>query len=145
MRSCGDHRDARMRTRSSEQEDTLLRLIQQLAAAARRLRELLTESADSSASVRVEVGQSIALVLGKESTLLSGIDAASAVRLVRSRARLEMWIALLELDADACDRGGLVPEAGARRARAAALRAAAVRSASAGEDVAGGGLRGYGL
>ncbi len=131
-----------MRTRSSEQEDTLLRLIQQMAAAARRLRELLTQSAEASASVRAEVGQSIALVLGQESALLSGIDADSAVRLLQSRARLELWIELLELDADACDRGGLVPEAGARRARAAALRAAAARLAPAGEDVAGGGLQG---
>ncbi len=130
-----------MRTRSSEQEDSLLRLIQQMAAAARRLRELLTHSADSSASVRAEVGQSIALVLGKESALLSCIDADSAARLVQSRERLRMWIELLELDADACERGGLGPEAAERRARAAALRAAGAR-AEPGGDVAGGGLGG---
>ncbi len=115
-----------MRTRNSEQEDSLLRIIQQLAAAAKRMRELLTRTADESATVRREAGASIALLLGPEHAMLARLDPESAVRLVQTPARIELWIELLELDAAALERGGFATQAQERRARARALRTAAI-------------------
>lgn len=124
-----------MRLRNSEQEDYILRIIRQAAEALRRLREMLTGSAETSETVRREAGISIEQLLGEVSPLLSRVDADTAVRLVGSQTRIALWADLLELEADACDRAGDTAEASAHRYRAAALRTAAVKLALGEEPV----------
>lgn len=116
-----------MRSRSTEQEDYLLRIIRQAAEALRRLRELLTASAESGPVVRQEVYAATEQLLGAQSALLTRLDAETAVRLVGSRRRTQLWADLVELEADACDCAGDTVGGAANRARAAALRAAAER------------------
>ncbi len=116
-----------MRTRNTEQEDHLLRLIKQAAEALRRLREQLAGSAEAAPSVRDEVRQSVAQLLGDEGPLLGVIDAHTAVRLLGSARKLEVWTQLLELEADAAEQHNKTSEAQALRARVTSLRAAAAQ------------------
>lgn len=115
-----------VRTRNSEQEDYLLRMIQQLRLALARLREMLGGAAPG-AAVRVEVAQNVALLLGADSAMLDQLDAESASRLVGSSARIEIWAQLLELEAELWARDGAVEREAALTARAVALRTAAAR------------------
>ena len=116
-----------MRRRTSEQEDYLLRIIKQVSEAIARVRELLTAKATPSVTVREEVRQATALLLGAESPLLTRLDPESAARLVGSPQRIELWATLLELDAEAADVNGEPEQASAIRDRAAALRTASSR------------------
>lgn len=117
-----------MRTRSSEQEDYLLRIIRQAAEALRRLREMLTSSAAASPTVRAEVHDAVGQLLGPDAALLSRLDAETAVRLLGDHVRAGLWADLLDLDATASVAGGDEIAATTQRTRAAALRAAAARS-----------------
>jgi hypothetical protein len=128
-----------MRARSSEQEDYLLRIIRQAAEALRRLREMLTGSAEAGEAVRRDAGIAIEQLLGEVSPLLARVDADTAVRLVGSQTRIALWADLLELEADACERAGDASEASTHRARAAALRTAAVKLAGGAEPRLGDG------
>ncbi len=115
-----------MRVRSPAQEDYLLRMIREAAEALRRLREMLTGSAQSSAAVRAELANTMGRLLGPDASLLQRLDVATAVRLLNDRRRLELWIGALELEADALTASGS-PEAVVVRSRAGALREAGVR------------------
>lgn len=128
-----------MRLRNSEQEDYILRIIRQAAEALRRLREMLTGSAEASETIRREAGIAIEGLLGEVAPLLTRVDADTAVRLVGSQTRIALWADLLELEADASERAGDAGEASTHRARAAALRAAAVNLAGGAEPAIGDG------
>lgn len=115
-----------MRTRNTEQEDYLLRMIQEVGRALARLREMLQGSANAGPAVRAEVAQSTELLLGADAPMLEQLDAVSAARLLGSRARVELWAQLLDLEAETW-----AGEGAAERATAATVRAAALRAASA--------------
>lgn len=86
----------------SAREDWLLRLIQQMAALARRLRERLTGAGDDeAAAVEREAADAVATLLGPQAPLLHALDAGSAVRLAGGAERVAAWIALLRVQADA--------------------------------------------
>jgi len=86
----------------SAREDYLLRLIQQMATLARRLRERLAGGGgDEAAAVEREAADAVATLLGPQGTLLHALDAASAVRLAGGAERVAAWIALLRVQADA--------------------------------------------
>lgn len=112
----------------SAREDHLLRLVQQVAAAMRRLRERISGPSglpnDEADAVAREAGDAIGLLLGPQARLLQRVDAASAAALVGAPERVALWADLLDVQASAVAAAG--DEAGARRLaeRAAALRAA---------------------
>jgi hypothetical protein len=114
-------------------------MIREAAEALRRLREMLTGSAEASATVRREVEIAIGQLLGESSALLTRVDAETAVRLVGNDKRIALWADLLELEADACERAGYETEASAHRARAAALLGAAAKLAASVEPQLGDG------
>ncbi|MBA3560687.1 MAG: hypothetical protein H0W30_19075 [Gemmatimonadaceae bacterium] len=114
-----------MLKRTAGREDYLLRIIRQAAESIQRLREMLMASADASPHVRQEVHSSTQRLLGVQAALLTRLDAETAVRLVGSRSRAQLWANLVELEADACDCAGDTIEGTRHRVRAAALRAAA--------------------
>ena len=85
----------------SAREDYLLRLIQQMASLARRLRERLRDGDESEANdVEREAGDAIAELLGPQGRLLGAIDPSSAVRLAGGAERVAAWIALLRVQAE---------------------------------------------
>ena len=86
----------------SAREDYLLRLIQQMATLARRLRERLAGgTTDDAAAVEREAADAVTTLLGPQATLLHALDAGSAVRLAGGAERVAAWIALLRVQADA--------------------------------------------
>jgi hypothetical protein len=113
-----------MRFRSSEQQDHILRLIQQAAEALRRLRGRLG-GGDAPEVVRQDAAAAIGALLGAEGFLLTRLDAESAARLAGDAARVSVWADLLDVDAEAAAAAGDAAAARASRARAASLRAAA--------------------
>jgi hypothetical protein len=116
-----------VRSRNSEQEDFLLRVIQQMGQALARIREMLLGGTSSGAAVRVEIAATSAALLGRDSAMLERLDAESAVRLIASPARVALWVQLLDAEAESWDREGGSERASACRARAAALRHASAR------------------
>lgn len=119
-----------MRSQNSEQEDYLVRMIQQLGRALARVREMLLGGAASALAVRREIAQTSAALLGRDASMLTQLDAESAVRLLASPERVALWVGLLEAEADAWDLEGQSERASACRARAASLRMAAGRQSS---------------
>lgn len=111
-----------MRLRDSGQEDHLLRMIRQLGEALARIREMLVGAAAAPSTVRDELSAVTGRLLGRDRGMLEQLDAASAVRLVASPARVELWAQVLELEAEAWERDGAGAHATACRARAQALR-----------------------
>jgi len=112
----------------TDRRDYLLRLIQQAGAAAARLRELLTGEAASTGGVAREADEAIAALLGggARAQLLERVDAETAVRLLGDAGRLQAWVDLLRVQADALSRDS--PADGERvRTRAAALESAGSR------------------
>lgn len=109
----------------TERRDYILRLIQQAAAAARRLREQLTGEAQPASDVARDAEQAIAELLGGgvQGQLLERVDAATAARLVGDPERVRAWIELLRVQADALAAGSAQDEARIRE-RAAALERA---------------------
>jgi hypothetical protein len=107
-----------MRLRSSEQEDFLLRMIQEAAEALRRVRGMLTRSSEPTAGVRAEITAATARLLGPEAALLQQLDAETAVRLLNDRRRLDLWIEALELEAASLALEGLSNVEALRRAEA---------------------------
>ena len=87
----------------SAREDYLIRMIQQLGEALRRLRQRLTGQVDPSDAAEVDgqAGAAIATLLGPQAPLLQQLDPASAVRIVGDADRVGLWIALLRVQADA--------------------------------------------
>jgi hypothetical protein len=114
-----------MRPRGNTQEDYLLRIIRQAGDALRRLRQRLTGGADTPEIVRMDAIAATEALLGSQAPVLGLLDAASAVRMVGHPAIADVWIALLEVEAGACDAMGDSATGSRRRARAVALREAA--------------------
>ena len=114
-----------MLRRGSQRDDYLLRIIRQAAEVLRRLREQLSRSAESAASVRDEARASIAELLGEQSALLVRLDADTAARLIGHKTRVELWADLVDLEADACAASGDTAAEATNRARASAIREAA--------------------
>lgn len=114
-----------MRTRNSEQEDYLIRLIQEIGRAVARLREMLLGATSSGAAVRTEIASNAQRLLGSHAGMLDQLDAVTAARLIGSQSRLALWAQLLDLEAESWARDGDAERAAAVTARATALRAAA--------------------
>jgi hypothetical protein len=116
-----------MRPRGNTQEDYLLRMIRQAAELLRQLRRRLLGGEQSAATIRQDAAAAIDLLLGAQATVLGMLDPASAVQLVGHPALVELWTALLDVEADAAEASGDAVLAMRRRTRAVALRDAARR------------------
>jgi hypothetical protein len=116
-----------MRPRGNTQEDYLLRIIRQAGEMLRQLRRRLLGGDTSAESLRHDAAAAIDLLLGSQASVLGLLDPASAVRLVGHPAVVELWCALLDVEADAADASGDHAIATRRRTRAVALRDAARR------------------
>ena len=116
-----------MRPRGNTQEDYLLRIIRQAGEMLRQLRRRLLGGEASPETIRRDAAAAIDLLLGSQASVLGMLDPASAVRLVGHPAVVELWCALLDVEADAADASGDATIATRRRTRAVALRSAARR------------------
>jgi hypothetical protein len=114
-----------VRPRGNTQEDYLLRIIRQAAELLRQLRRRLLGGETSAESIRQDAAAAIDLLLGAQATVLGMLDAISAARLVGHPAVVELWCALLDVEADAADAMSDPASAVRRRARAIGLRNAA--------------------
>ena len=113
----------------TERRDYLLRLIQQIGAAASRLRELLTGEAAPAQDVAREADQAIGALLGggSQAQLLERLDADSAVRLMGDVEGVRIWVELLRLQADAHSKRGAEDVAERLRTRADEIEKASAR------------------
>ena len=116
-----------MQPRGNTQEDYLLRMIRQAAELLRQLRRRLLGGEESAETIRQDAAVAIDLLLGAQAPVLGMLDPASAVQLVGHPALVELWTALLDVEADAIEASGDPIEAARRRARVIALRDAAWR------------------
>lgn len=112
----------------SAREDYLLRMIQQMAAALRRMREKL-EGGGAAEEVARDAQAAIASVLGARHTLFERLDARTAAQLMGDSERVHLWSDLLHVQADSVDALGETEHGKQLRARADALRAEAPRMA----------------
>lgn len=85
------------------QSDYILRLIEQLGAALRRLAERLGRDVSAAPEVMADAEQAQAELFGAQWPLLRALDAATAASLVADRRQLELWIELLRLQASAAE------------------------------------------
>jgi hypothetical protein len=113
-----------MRPRGNTQEDYLLRIIRQAAELLRQLRRRLLGGEASADDIRRDAATAIEFLLGSQAPVLAMLDAGSAVRLVGHPALVQLWAALLGVEADAAEASGDATVATRRRARASALREA---------------------
>ena len=114
-----------MRPRGNTQEDYLLRIIRQAAELLRQLRRRLLGGETSAESIRQDAAAAIDLLLGAQAPVLGMLDAISAAQLVGHPAMVELWCALLDVEADAAGASGDPAYAVRCRARSVALRGAA--------------------
>jgi hypothetical protein len=114
-----------MRPRGNTQEDYLLRMIRQAAELLRQLRRRLLGGETSAETIRQDATAAIDLLLGAQAPVLGMLDAGSAVRLVGHPAIVELWCALLDVEADAAEASADPAFAARHRARSTALRDAA--------------------
>ena len=104
-------------------DDYLLRMIQQVAAALRRLRERVHGGALPDETMR-DAGAAIGELLGPQRPLMEMLDAKSAAALAGDYERLELWVQLIHLQADAAHAANDAARAEKLSARANALEAA---------------------
>ena len=116
-----------MRPRGNTQEDYLLRIIRQAGEMLRQLRRRLLGGETSPETIRQDAAAAIDLLLGSQASVLGMLDPDSAVRLVGHPAVVELWCALLDVEADTADASGDRAFSTRRRARTVALRDAARR------------------
>jgi hypothetical protein len=116
-----------MRPRGNTQEDYLLRMIRQAAELLRQLRRRLLGGEENAETIRQDAAAAIDLLLGAQAPVLGLLDPASAVQLVGHPALVDLWTALLDVEADAAEASGDATVAARSRARTAALRDAARR------------------
>jgi hypothetical protein len=116
----------------SSRSDFILRLIEEIGAALRRLRGRLAGGAPATAVV-AGAREAQATLLGSMWPVLQTVDAATAAALVRDPWRLELWSDLLLVEAEAHRTLGDEPRAQALEKQAALL------AAYAGEAPGGGG------
>ena len=104
----------------AERRDYILKLIEQAAAALRRLRERLAGGA-SAGEVAREAREAQGELVGRDAPLLRALDAASAVAMLGDARRATVFAELLQLEAAALRESGDAAEADALEARASAL------------------------
>ena len=109
-------------------DDYLLRLIQQVAAAMRRIRERVKDGALPDETIR-DANAAIGELLGPQRALMEMLDAKSASALAGDYERFELWVALIRLQSDAARVASDVARADKLSARADALDAARPRPA----------------
>ena len=107
------------------QRDYILRLLEQAAAAVRRLRELLGAGTAPSEEIVEEARAAQAELFGNSWTLLQQVDVATATSLVRDPRQLSLWADLLRVEAAATRSVGDSERAARLETRAAAIAAAA--------------------
>jgi hypothetical protein len=117
-----------MRPRGNTQEDYLLRIIRQAAELLRQLRRRLLGGEENAGSIRRDAAAAIDLLLGSQASVLGMLDPESAVRMLGHPALVDLWTALLDVEADAAEADGDAGVATRRRTRAAALRRAAMHA-----------------
>ena len=100
-------------------DDYLLRLIQEAAAALRRLRARLG-AGDSAKEVSRDADAAIGTLLGPQRAMLERLDAWSAANLLGDPERVLVWSELMKLQADMLDASG-DPRGTLVRQRAVAL------------------------
>ena len=105
---------------ASSQSDYILRMIEQLGAALRRLRQRLARGVPAPEVAR-EAHDAQAELFGAMWPMLGSVDAATAASLVRDSRQLRLWIDFLELEAEAHRQAGDGPRAEALEARLAVL------------------------
>ena len=107
-------------------EDYLLRMIAQVAAVLRRVRERLAGGAAASelmSALRDAEGE----LLGGRASLLKALDARTAAQLLTDPERVRTWIELLRLEAEVYRREGDEAAAAKAESRATALEEVAQR------------------
>lgn len=109
------------------QRDYILRLLEQAAAALRRLRELLGAGTAEPVAVIDEARAAQAALFGDTWTLLQRVDVATATSLIRDSRQLAMWADLLRVEAEANRSLGDVARAEHLETRATGIAAAAAR------------------
>ena len=115
-----------MRPSGTTQEDYLLRIIKQAADALRLLRHRLMGTAESVEGVQAGAEAAIGALLGPRATLIEKLDATSAAQLVGHPDTVDLWADLLEVEAQAFERGGDMESAAHMNKRVAELRAAVI-------------------
>ena len=103
-------------------EDYLLRMLAQIAAVLRRVRERLVEGAPA-AELLTALRDAEGELLGGRASLLKALDARTAAQLLADPERVHTWIALLRLEAEVHRRDGDEPAAAKAEARASELEA----------------------
>ena len=106
-------------------------MIRQAAELLRQLRRRLLGGEESAETIRRDAAAAIDLLLGAQAPVLGMLDPASAVQLVGHPAIVELWAALLDVEADAAGASGDATVAARTRVRTVALREAARRVWSA--------------
>ena len=106
---------------ASARDDYLLRLIQEAAAALRRLRTRLG-GGDSAEEVNRDADAAIGTLLGPQRAMLERLDAWSAANLLGDAERVMVWSDLLQLQADIMEASGDSARSASIRQRAGALR-----------------------
>lgn len=112
------------------QRDYILRLLEQAAAALRRLRELLGAGTARPVEIVDEARAAQAALFGDTWPLLQRVDVATATSLVRDPRQLAIWADLLRVEGEASRAVGDDEGATQLEARAAGIAAAAARLAS---------------
>ena len=107
------------------QRDYILRLLEQAAAAVRRLRELLGGGTAEPTVIIEEARGAQAALFGNAWTLLERVNVATATTLVRDARQLAAWADLLRIEAEANRVVGDEQRAAQLEARADELAAAA--------------------
>lgn len=107
-------------------DDYLLRMIQQVAAALRRLRARMEGGALPDEIAR-DAGAAIGELLGPQRALLEMLDPKSAAALVGDADRLDLWVALIRMQSTAASNAKDESKGSRLTARADALEASRMR------------------
>jgi hypothetical protein len=110
------------------QRDYILRLIEQAAAVARRLRELLGRGTGDPGAVAEEARAAQAALFADSWMLLQRVDVTTAAGLVRDPRQLAVWAELLRIEAQANRAMGDEERAEQLETRATEIAAAASRA-----------------
>ncbi|MEP6765278.1 MAG: hypothetical protein ABJB66_13255 [Gemmatimonadaceae bacterium] len=83
-------------------DDYFMRMIQQVAATLRRLREKLEGGAPGDEVMR-DANAAIVELLGTQRSMLEMLDANSAAALIGDADKLDLWIALLKFQSEVAE------------------------------------------
>lgn len=104
-------------------DDYIIRMIQQVAAALRRLRGRVEDGALSDEIAR-DAGAAIGELLGPQRAIMEMLDAKSAAALAGDAEKLDLWVALIRMQSHAAIEAKDDANAAKLSARADALEAA---------------------